>query len=75
LELSERDFTIQRRIDDGLKPERSAELSRPLVLFPFALCGSALHRVSTRPVGLEVELLFKLAGDCFTLVVVEGIRR
>jgi hypothetical protein len=75
LELSERDFTIQRRIDEGLEPERSAEFSRPLVLLPFALCGSALHRVSTRPVWLEAELFLKLAGDCFTFVIVEGIRR
>jgi hypothetical protein len=75
LQFSERDFTIQRRIDEGLEPERSTEFSRPLMLLPLTLCGSALHRVSTRPVWLEAELLLKLAGDCFTFVVVEGIRR
>jgi hypothetical protein len=75
LEFSEREFTIQRRIDEGLKPERSAEFSRPLVLLPLALCGRTLHGVSTRPVWLEAKLLLKLAGDCFAFVIVEGIRR
>jgi hypothetical protein len=75
LEFSECDFTIQRRIDESLKSERPTEFSRPLVLFPLALCGRALHRVSTRPVWLEIEFFLKLAGDCFTFVIVEGIRR
>lgn len=66
---------IKSRIHKRLQPERSAKLSRSFILLPFALCGSARHRIPARPGWLEVELLLKLAGYYFALVVVEGVGR